>query len=78
MQITKKENEKINIKRSKKEDKLSTFNTRYINKRLKRAKERNENIKKEKKDVETQLLEVQRNIVEVQHQFLKYKKENEN
>ena len=28
--------------------------------------------------METQLLEVQRNIVEVQHQFLKYKKENEN
>ena len=38
----------------------------------------NENIKKEKKDMESQLLEVQRNIVEVQHQFLKYKKENEN
>ena len=38
----------------------------------------NENIKKEKKDMESQLLEVQGNIVEVQHQFLKYKKENEN
>ena len=63
MQISKKENEKINIKLSKKEDKLQKFNTRNINKRLKRAKEANENITKEKKHIETQLLEVQGNLV---------------
>ena len=74
MQISKKENEKINIKLSKKEDKLQKFNTRNINNRLKRAKEANENITKEKKHIETQLLEVQGNLVEVQDQFQKYKK----
>ena len=63
MQISKKENEKINIKLSKKEDKLQKFNTRNINNRLKRAKEANENITKEKKHIETQLLEVQGNLV---------------
>ena len=74
LQISKKENEKLNIKLSKKEDKLKKSNTRNINKRLQRAKEANENITKEKKHIETQLLEVQGNLVEVQDQFEKYKK----
>ena len=78
MQISKKENEKINLKLSKKKDKFKKFNTRNINKRLKRAKEANENTTKEKRHIETQLLEVQGNLVEVQDQFQKYKKENEN
>ena len=78
LQISKKENEKLNIKLSKKEDKLKKSNTRNINKRLQRAKEANENITKEKKHIETQPLEVQGNLVEVQDQFQKYKKGNEN
>ena len=53
MQISKKENEKINIKLGKKEDKFKKL----------RAKEANENITKEKKHIETQLLEVQGNLV---------------
>ena len=61
--------EKINIKLSKKEDKLSEFNIRNIHKRLKRVKEANENIKKETKHIEIQQLEVQKNLVEVQDQF---------
>ena len=58
LQISKNENEKINIKLSKKEDKFKKFNTRNINKRLQRAKEANENITKEKVHIEIQLLEV--------------------
>ena len=57
LQISKNENEKINIKLSNKEDKFKKFNTRNINKRLQRAKEATENITKEKKHIETQLLE---------------------
>ena len=58
LQISKNENEKINIKLSNKEDKFKKFNTRNINKRLQRAKEANENITKEKVHIEIQLLEV--------------------
>ena len=54
LQISKKENEKINLKLSKKKDKFKKFNTRNINNRLKRAKVANENITKEKKHIETQ------------------------
>ena len=54
---------------------MKKFNTRNVNKRLKRAKEANENITKEKKHIETQLLEVQGNLVEVQDQFQEYRKE---
>ena len=49
--------EKRHIKLSKKEGKLSKFNTRNIKMRLKRAQEwkekSNENTTKEKKDIET-------------------------
>ena len=78
MKLSKKENEKINKKRSKKEDKFKTFNTRNINKRLKRAKKQMKILQKKKNHIETQLLEIQGNLVEVQDQFQKYKKENKN
>ena len=73
---------KKKFKLSKKEDKLSKFNRRNINKRLTRAKESNDNITKEKSNenitkekeyMQTQLLEVQGNVVEVQGQFQKCK-----
>ena len=48
LQVSQKENEKINIKLSKKEDKFKKFNTRNINKRLKRAKEQMKILQKKK------------------------------
>ena len=51
LQISKKENEKINLKLSQKKDKFKKFNTRNINKRLKRGPKKQMKILKKEKSI---------------------------